>query len=81
MLVKTLYKTVRDDGGVTVSPNKPEDEEYITLLRLIADEGKLLTQNGTDTCSCVDADTSEGWYEVDDSEYYAHSNRDNEETI
>lgn len=64
MQIMTLYKTVRDDGGVTVSPNKPKDEEYTTLLRLIADEGKLLTQNGTDTCPCVDTDTTDGWYEV-----------------
>lgn len=64
MQIITLYKTIRDDGGVTVSPNESEGEEYTTLLRLIADEGKLLTQNGTDTCPCVDTDTTDGWYEV-----------------
>lgn len=68
MQIKTLYKTIRPVGGVTVSLIHPEDEEYTTLLRLIADEGKLLTQNGADTCPCVDTDTSEGWYEVDNPE-------------
>lgn len=65
MLVKTLYKTVRDDGGVTVSPDKPESGEYTEMLRLIADEGKLLTQDGEVTCPCVDVETADGWYEVD----------------
>ena len=78
MQIMTLYKTIRDGGGVTVSPNKPEKEEYTELLRLIADEGKLLTRNGTDACPCIDTDTAEGWYEVDESEYYAHIKPDNE---
>lgn len=81
MQIMTLYKTIRDDGGVTVSPNKPENGEYTELLRLIADKGKRLTKNGTDTCPCVDTDTSEGWYEVYESEYFVQSNSDNEETI
>lgn len=70
MQTKTLYKTIRDDGGVTVSPNKPEDKEYTELLRLIADEGKVLTQNGIDTCPSIDTDTTEGWYEITDTEKY-----------
>lgn len=65
MQIKTLYKTVRADGGVTISPDKPETEEYTEMYRLIADEGKLLTLNGSDTFPCVDANTADGWYEVD----------------
>lgn len=65
MQVKTLHKTIRPDGGVTVSPDKPESGEYTEMLRLIADDGKLLTQNGSDTTPCVDVETTEGWYEVD----------------
>lgn len=68
MQIITLYKTIRNDGGITVSPNKPENEEYTTLLRLIADKGKLLTRNGTDTCPCIDTNTSDRWYEVYDTE-------------
>lgn len=65
MQVKTLYKTVRTDGGVTVSPDKPESGDYTELLRLIADEGKLLTKDGEATCPCVDTQSADGWYEVD----------------
>ena len=65
MQVKTLYKTIRPDGGVTVSPDKPESGEYTEMYRLIADEGKLLTPNGIDTTPCVDVESAEGWYEVD----------------
>ena len=52
-------------GSVTVSPNIPEHEMYTEImLRLIADEGKLLTINGTDTYPCIDVESDEGWYEV-----------------
>ena len=60
----TLYKYTRADGGVTVSPIKP-DCEYTEMYRLIADEGKVLTQDGVDTTTCVDVVSVEGWYEVD----------------
>lgn len=65
MQVKTLYKTIRPDGGITVSPNRPESGDYTELLRLISDEGKLLTQNGSDTTPCADVESAEGWYEID----------------
>ena len=65
MKIKTLYKTIRPDGGVTVSPDKPESGEYTEMYRLIADEGKLLTQDGTDTFPCVDVKIVDGWYEID----------------
>ena len=60
----TLYRYLREDGGVTVSPNKP-DVEYTTLARLVADEGKALTQDGEKFTSCIDVDSADGWYEVD----------------
>ncbi len=67
MITKVLYKTVREDGGTTVSPEKPSDGvEYTESVRLIADEGKLLTLNGADTYPCVDAESADGWYEVDE---------------
>lgn len=67
MEIKTLYRFTRQDGGITVSPEKP-DAEYTEKFRLIADEGKLLTQDGENTFSCVDTDTVEGWYEVEEQE-------------
>jgi hypothetical protein len=63
MITKTLYKFTRPDGGTTISPNPPE-QEYTTLLRLISDEGKMLTKDGINFFSCTDVDSSEGWYEV-----------------
>lgn len=59
-----LYRYTRPEGGVTVSPVKP-DGEYTELFRLVADEGMILT-NGTDTTYCVDTDNVDAWSEVED---------------
>lgn len=64
MQVVTIYKYVRKDGGTTVSPKKPKGE-YTEMSRLIADEGKLLT-NGDIETSCVDVESVDGWQEVDE---------------
>ena len=69
MQIKPLYKYKRPDGGITVSPIKPEGIEFSEEFRLIADEGKLLIKDGEKTTPCVDVESSEGWYEVDDLEY------------
>ena len=61
----TLYKYTREDGGVTVSPIKP-DGAYTEMYRLIADEGKVITQDGINLAACLDTDTLEGWYEIDE---------------
>lgn len=60
-----LYKYTRADGGVTVSPVEP-DCEYEEMVRLVADEGKMLTKDGENLTSCVDTETADGWYEVDE---------------
>jgi hypothetical protein len=59
-----LYKYIREDGGVTVSPIKPNCE-YTEMYRLIADEGKVLV-NGEIETTCADVDSAEGWTEIDD---------------
>ena len=64
MQIINLYKYLRKDGGVTVTPIKP-DGEYTEMVRLVADEGKMLT-NGETITSCIDTDTANGWYEVDE---------------
>lgn len=43
MKVIDLYKYTREDGGVTVSPEKPEDKDYTLQYRLVADHNKILT--------------------------------------
>jgi hypothetical protein len=67
MQIIKLYKYIRENGGVTVSPNKPECE-YTEKMRLIADEGKMLTKDGENLHRVIDVDSSEGWYEVDAQE-------------
>ena len=67
MEIKPLYRFLREDGGVTESPDKPDVAEYITRYRLIASEGKLLTDGTTETY-CIDVDSADGWSEIDDQE-------------
>ena len=50
---KTLYRYLREDGGYTVSPVKPEGTAYSKRYRLIAEEGKAIT-NGIDICAVID---------------------------
>lgn len=64
MEVKTLYRFKRDDGGITDSPNKPECE-YTERVRIIADKGKAVTKDGVNLYSVIDADSADGFYEVD----------------
>ncbi len=65
MQIKNLYKFKRSDGGTSVSLEKPEELEYTTLFRLIADEGKALTNDGKTFHPCIDTDNTDGWSEVD----------------
>ena len=63
MQIVNLYKYIRDDGGTTISPVKP-NTEYTEMFRLIADEGKELV-NGDIRTSCIDVESTEGWSEID----------------
>lgn len=66
----TIYRFTRPDGGVSVSPLKP-DTEYTELARLVADEGRTLT-DGVRQAECVDTDNPDAWEEVvSDSEALA----------
>lgn len=65
MQIINLYKYQREDGGVTISPEKP-DTDYTSMVRLVADEGKLITNNGKDTYTVIDVESSDGWYEIDE---------------
>ena len=61
----TLYRYIRNDGGVSVSPVKP-DSEYTELFRLIADDGMILT-DGVNTTCCTDTTEPNKWSEVVDT--------------
>lgn len=67
MEIRTLYKYVRPNGGITVSLQKP-DSEYSIMYRVVASDGMLVTRDGEDKYSVIDTDSPEGWYEVEDDE-------------
>lgn len=62
----TLYRYTRPDGGVTVSPVKP-DGDYTEMFRLVADEGMILT-DGANEAACIDTDAPGAWSEIVDPE-------------
>lgn len=64
MTIKPLYKFKRADGGITVSPIKP-DGEYTEMVRVIADEGKVVTKDGINFFSVIDDDSADNYYEID----------------
>lgn len=68
MQIKTLYRYKRADGGTTVTPDKPETDNFEVCNRLIADNGKMLTTDGETLYPCIDVDNVAGWYEVADTE-------------
>ena len=67
MEVRTLYRYEREDGGMDVSPNKP-DCQYTELFRIIADEGHVVTEDGENLYYCVDVEYIDGWYEIEEPE-------------
>lgn len=69
MEIKPLYRFFREDGGVTESINKPDGAEYTIRYRLIASEGKLLTDGKTKTY-CIDVDSVDGWSEICGTDTY-----------
>lgn len=81
MEVKILYKYNRENGGVTVSPQKPNCE-YTEMYRLIADDGMELVKGDIRTV-CVDADTTDGWVETEaiDLEYLGREYKETNEPI
>ena len=66
MITKTLYRVTRSDGGIDVTPNKPSHSDYTETYRLIADEGKILT-DGNDTYTCIDTDEPSKYTEINES--------------
>lgn len=64
MEVKTLYKFERPDGGTTISPVQP-DVPFTTRCRIIAAEGMCVTKDGVNLFACIDADSPDGWHEVE----------------
>ena len=66
MTIKELYCYEREAGKITVSTEKP-DCDYVIKYRLTANKNKQLTRDDINFVSCIDVETTEDWYEVDDS--------------
>ena len=60
----TLYRYTRTDGGVTTSPVQPDVGDFSVKYRLIAEDGKALTDGAT-VAGCVDVDSPDRWTEID----------------
>lgn len=73
MTIKELYHYEREIGKVTVSTEKP-DCDFVLRFRLIADEEMLLTIDGENFTSCVDVESTEGWYEVNAKDFSTSTN-------
>lgn len=63
MQIINLYRVIRADGGVTVTPNEPDSYDAV-MYRIIADEGKELV-NGDMRTTCADVESTDGWTETD----------------
>lgn len=61
-----IYRYIRPDGGVSISPVKP-DTEYTERTRLVADEGCTIT-DGVTVTTCVDTDEPDRWTEIADAD-------------
>lgn len=64
MITRKMYKYERAKGKFTVAFSVPSNKEYIEMYRLIAEEGKSIT-DGTELFDCVDTNTLEGYYEIE----------------
>lgn len=61
---KMLYRYLREDGGVTVSPVKPSGTAYTKRYRLFAEEGQAIT-NGEIVTTVIDVETWAGWHDCE----------------
>ena len=50
--------------GNAVRASNGTTDKYSEMVRLVADEGKALT-DGTNTTTCTDVSSAEGWTEID----------------
>ena len=64
---KTLYRYLREDGGYTVSPTKPEGTAYSKRYRLIAEEGMAIT-DGETIAEVIDVKSYAGWRDCEKPE-------------
>lgn len=63
MKIKKMFKYIGSNGVVITDVDLPMEKTEIN--RLIAENGKLLTNDGTTYHSVIDVEKVEGFYEVD----------------
>lgn len=63
MIKKNLYRVQHSNNVVSIGPEKPVDESYTESYRLIADEGKVIT-DGAHIYYCVDTDEPDKYTEI-----------------
>ena len=63
MIIMNTYKYYEDERHYCVSPIKP-DCEYTEAVRLIAEEGHAITNDGINYYYCIDVDSADGWLEI-----------------
>lgn len=68
MQIIAVYRYEREDGKITISLIKPDGKEYTEKYRLVADEGKVLTNNGEIVGEVCGTDSTDGWGETDSPE-------------
>ena len=71
MQTSTVYRYIRADGGVSVSPDKPGGA-HTELTRVIADEGKLLKLASGDYTASIDVANADDITEVDEAIVGSH---------
>ncbi len=64
-----LYRYEDENGVVTITPNPRTETDIPSRLRLVADEGMLLTDGNTET-PVIDIlpEEAENWHEITDKE-------------
>lgn len=65
MTIKNLYRYENTDGSISISPIQREETDTPYMYRVIADEGKVLT-DGTNITPCTDTHTPEIYTEIDE---------------
>ena len=65
MIIKTMYRYEREPGKITVSFTQPTDKPFTEVYRLIANDNKVITNDGVNICECIDVDSYDGYYEIE----------------
>ena len=67
MRIVDLYR-YNQDGEVIVTPNPHNESDKVSLYRVVADEGMLITNGDIETCA-FDTENPEEWTEIVDKNY------------